>query len=49
MILVKHFHHASPRKTADSSARSNQNVAGGDNVDIDNLLVAKSHNRTFTP
>ena len=35
--------HSSPRKTANPKRAINQNIAGRNNVDVDNLLVAQPH------
>ena len=39
------FHDAAARKAADAERAIDQNVAGGDDVDVDDLLVAEAHDR----
>ena len=41
----ENFHDASARKTADAQRAIDQDVAGGDDVDIDDLIVAQPHDR----
>ena len=44
---TEHFDNPAAWKSTNAKRAINQNVAGGNDVDIDDLLVAKSHNRTF--
>ena len=41
------FHDASARKSADAERAVDQDVAGGDDFDVDDLFVAESHDRAF--
>ena len=42
---TENFNHSSPRKSADAERAINENVAGRDDIDIDNLFVTQAHNR----
>ncbi len=42
------FHHSASWKSADAERAINQNVPSRNDIDIDNFLVAKAHDRAFT-
>ena len=44
---AEHFHHTPPRKSAHAQSAINQDIASGNYVDIDNGIIAESHDRTF--
>ncbi len=44
-LRTKHFDNPASWKSANAKSAIDQNVAGGDDVDIDNLFVAKTHDR----
>ncbi len=41
----ENFHHASPRKTAHAEGAIDQDVASGNDVDVDNGSIAEAHDR----
>src|SRR5947209_8922483 len=44
---AKHFDHPTPWKSANAKRAIDQNVACGNNVDVDDLFVAKAHDRAM--
>src|SRR5439155_1102467 len=44
---AKHFDNPTPWKSANAKRAIDQNVACGNNVDVDDLFVAKSHDRAI--
>ena len=41
----ENFHDAAARKTADAERAIDQDVAGRDDIDVDDLVVAEAHDR----
>ena len=42
-----YFHHAAARKAADAERAIDQDVAGRNNINVDNLFGAEAHNRSL--
>src|SRR5437870_13253591 len=47
-LRAKHLDNPPSWKSANAKSAIDQNVAGGDDVDIDNLFVPKAHDRAVT-
>src|SRR6267143_3670227 len=43
---TENFNHSSPRKSTNAERAINENVAGRDDIDIDNLFVTQAHDCT---